>query len=350
MSTGPARQGKSMQNEGSSLRPVIHARVLLGILNAANIGVSHRAGLLDREGLTAGDLHGLDAVVPLASYMRILDRLADDLAQPMLGLDLSDRMGPELVGAIGYVFLFSPSLDAAITSFSESVFSVQGVTALSYAQTPEPMVTYAIFDEGLQPRRQDVEFSIGYVHRLIKLYLGGPYSPREVHFEHPAQGKRSRYERIFGCPVYFEQAANALILNAEEKERRGLNHDPHLVSILKHYMQLARAGESGPGSLARDVDQLLSGLMETGNLSCRLVAARLGMSEESLRRRLKREDRSFRDILRRKRIALARRYLSETDLGILQIAQRAGYAETASFTRAFVLETGMTPTQFRRQT
>ena len=338
-----------MQDDGSSLRPVIHARVLLGILNAVNISAGHRASLLDREGLSAGDLRGLDAAVPLISYMRILDRLAADLAQPTLGLDLSDRMGPELVGAIGYVFLFSPSLDAAITAFSESVFSIQGVTALTYARPPLPVVTYTISDDALQPRRQDVEFSIGYVHRLIKLYLGGLYSPREVHFEHPPQGPRAHYERIFGCPVYFEQTANALVLNAEEKERRGLNHDPHLVAILNHYMQLARPGEAGPDSLAREVDQLLSGLVEAGNASCRLVAARLGMSEETLRRRLKRENSSFRDILRRKRIALARRYLSETSLGVLQIAQRAGYAETASFTRAFVLETGMTPTQFRRQ-
>jgi len=339
-----------MRDDGSSLRPVIHARVVLGILNAVDISASHRASLLDREGLTASDLRGLDATVPLVSYMRIFDRLAGDLAQPTLGLDLSNRMGPELVGAIGYVFLFSPSLDAAITAFSESVFSIQGVTALKYSCAPLPVVTYTVSDDALQPRRQDVEFSIGYIHRLIKLYLGGHYSPKEVYFEHPAQGTRSHYDRIFGCPVYFDQATNAIVLNAEEKERRGLNHDPHLTSILRHYMQLARPGEPGPDSLAKDVDQALSGLLEVGNVSCRLVAARLGISEETLRRRLKRENISFREILRRKRIALARRYLSETDLGILQIAQRAGYAETASFTRAFAFETGMTPTQFRRQT
>jgi AraC-like DNA-binding protein len=113
-------------------------------------------------------------------------------------------------------------------------------------------------------------------------------------------------------------------------------------------MQLARSGEPVPGNLAKEVDQLLSGLVEAGNASCRLVAARLGMSEETLRRRLKREGASFREILRRKRMALARRRLRETDLSILQIALRAGYAETASFTRAFADETGMTPTQFRR--
>jgi AraC-like DNA-binding protein len=78
------------------------------------------------------------------------------------------------------------------------------------------------------------------------------------------------------------------------------------------------------------------------------VAARLGMSEETLRRKLRREGVSFRTMLRQRRCALATRYLQETNLSIIQVAQLCGYAETASFTRAFVHETGMTPSQARR--
>lgn len=333
---------------GSSLRPIIHARVLTSILNAVDIRATRRTSLLDSEGLSASDLEGPDAVVPLIGYMRILDRLAQEVGSVTLGLDLSDRMGPELVGAIGHIFLLSPSLDAAISAFSESVFSIQGVTALKYSRAPQPMVSYTISDDRVQPRRHDVEFSLGYVHRLIKLYLRDHYAPHEVYFGHPCPGSRARYERVFGCPVYFEQATNALVLREEDRHRRGANHDPHLVAILEHYMRLAHPGGHEPGSIAHQVDQLLSGLIDRGDASCRLVAARLGLSEETLRRRLKRENTCFRSILRRKRCAVARRHLRETSLSILQIAQRVGYAETASFTRAFALEAGMTPSQFRK--
>jgi AraC-like DNA-binding protein len=82
---------------------------------------------------------------------------------------------------------------------------------------------------------------------------------------------------------------------------------------------------------------------------CRLVAARLGLTEETLRRRLRQEGASYRQLLRRRRCAIAARYLVETNLGILQVAQQAGYGETASFTRAFLAETGMTPSDFRQK-
>jgi len=41
--------------------------------------------------------------------------------------------------------------------------------------------------------------------------------------------------------------------------------------------------------------------------------------------------------------------LSETDMSILQVSQKSGYSETASFSRVFLQETGRTPTMYRKQ-
>lgn len=336
--------------EGAALpRPVIHARVLRAILDAVPIDTFRRSQLLDREGLVATDLQGADASVPLVSYLRLFDRLSQVLERPTLGLDLSVRLGPELVGAVGYAFLHSPTLDSAISAFADAVFSIQGVTALQYGRAPIPIVRYVISDDRLHPRRQDVEFSLGYVHALIRRFVGEDFTLQEVHFEHPPAAARVRYEEVFGCPVYFEQPGNALILRRDDLLRRGRMHDPHLVAILQHYMKLARPDDLSPRTVAQEVDEMLAGMIETGNASCRLVAARLGVSEDTLRRRLARENTSFRQLLRRRRCAIASRYLIETDLSILQVSQLAGYAETACMTRAFLTETGQTPTDFRRQ-
>jgi len=328
--------------------PVVGGRVLHMVLDAAGIELLERADLLDSVGLRGRDLLDVGSAIPLISYMRLLDLMSDRMGNPALGLDLSDRMGPELIGAAGYVFLASPTLDAAITAFSQSVFSIQGVTELRYRRGPEPVVRYTVSDERMQPRRHDVEFSLGYVHRLIKMFLREPYAPNAVHFEHPRIGPLARYERMFGCPVHFDQPVNAILLNPKDPQRHGAQHDPHLIAILEHYMTLAHpAGSHGLGT-ADQVDQMLSNAVTIGKTTCRLVAARMGVSEETLRRRMRRENSSFRMMLRAKRSAMAERLLRETDLSILEIAQRAGYAETASFSRAFKSETGQTPSQFRR--
>lgn len=329
-------------------RPVIHARVLTAIFDAAAIRPALRTELLDREGMRSKDLLGPEASIPLASYMRLFDRLAHLLGQPTLGLDLGLRMGPELIGALGYAFIHSATLDAAIEAFANAVFSIQGVTTLSYERAAEPRVRYTIFDDRLHPRRQDVEFSLAYVQALICRFLGRDHAPQEVHFEHPCAGARRHYDAMFGCPVYFEQPRNALVLTPEVVATSGRTHDPHLVSILQHALERGRADAEPGNALARAVDHLLPGMIDTGDISCRLVAARLGMSEDTLRRKLRREGTSFRAMLRQRRCALAMRHLQETGLSILQIAHSCGYAETASFTRAFVEETGMTPSEARR--
>lgn len=330
-------------------RPVIHARVLTAIFDAAAIRPALRTELLDTEGMRGSDLLGPEASIPLASYMRLFDRLAHRLDRPTLGLDLASHMGPELIGALGYAFMHSATLDAAIEAFAESVFSIQGVTTLSYDRTADPLVRYTIFDDRLHPRRQDVEFSLAYVHALIRRFLGRDHAPREVHFQHPRAGPLRHYDAVFGCPVYFEQPGNALVLDRDVMAAPGRMHDPHLVSILRHALERGRAATEPRDEISRAVDRLLPDMIEAGDTSCRLVAARLGMSEEALRRRLRREGTSFRTMLRQRRCALATRYLQETGLSILQIAQLSGYAETASFTRAFVEDTGMTPSEARRR-
>jgi len=331
---------------GFSAPAAIQAKVFAGILNATGLDGRGRSALLATEGLREADLAGFAATIPLGAYARMFDRLASLLGNPTLGLDIAHRVGPGLVGAIGYVFLYSPSLGAAIQSFSESVFSIQGVTRLSFERGPPPTLAYVIADETIHPRRHDVEFSLGYVHALIRAYLGDKWTPREVHFEHVRIGDRSKYDSVFGCPVYFEQDRNAMVLDPQDLERGAASADPNLVAILKHYIELV-GDRQAVTTLTESINQVLSGLIETQPVPMSKVAAHLGVSEETLRRRLREEGTSFRDIVRRKRIAIARRYLLETRMSVLQVAQRVGYGETASFTRAFIAETGTSPLRFR---
>ena len=77
------------------------------------------------------------------------------------------------------------------------------------------------------------------------------------------------------------------------------------------------------------------------------VAQRLAMSTRTLSRKLSDEGVAFTEILEETRAALARRYLTEHDLPISEIAWLLGYAEVSSLTHAFKRWTGMTPRQFR---
>jgi len=80
-----------------------------------------------------------------------------------------------------------------------------------------------------------------------------------------------------------------------------------------------------------------------------LVAAKVGMGQRTLARRLAAECSSFAMILTDTRSALADRYLADRTLAILQIAWLLGYADVSAFTHAFQRWTGLTPRAARAQ-
>jgi AraC-like DNA-binding protein len=77
------------------------------------------------------------------------------------------------------------------------------------------------------------------------------------------------------------------------------------------------------------------------------VALAVGMSAKTLERRLADKGRTFSGLIDEIRSGLAKRYLSETDFRLEQIAYLTGYSEPAALVRAFKRWTGTTPMKYR---
>lgn len=77
------------------------------------------------------------------------------------------------------------------------------------------------------------------------------------------------------------------------------------------------------------------------------VAARLHLSERSLRRRLAEEGTSYRALVEEVREQLATELLITSGLPVERVARQLGYAETASFTHAFRRWKGVSPRAYR---
>jgi AraC-like DNA-binding protein len=71
------------------------------------------------------------------------------------------------------------------------------------------------------------------------------------------------------------------------------------------------------------------------------------MSERTLRRRLAEEETSYRDLLDEVRSHLAREYLRDTPLTVVDIASLLGFEDVANFRRAFRRWTGLAPQKYR---
>ena len=77
------------------------------------------------------------------------------------------------------------------------------------------------------------------------------------------------------------------------------------------------------------------------------VARQLGMSEATLRRRLEREDTSFRRVLQEVRMGRALVLLQSSELSVVQVALEVGYDSVSQFTARFRRHFGQSPRELR---
>ncbi|MFC9897964.1 AraC family transcriptional regulator [Nocardia sp. NPDC127579] len=169
---------------------------------------------------------------------------------------------------------------------------------------------------------------------------------RRVSFRHAAPADTARYRTVFGVEPVFGAVADAVVFDAAvldaalpraTERARGVCH-----RLCRELLASHRA-RSGVGGAVRDL--LIRNPGEIPDQSA--VATALFMSARTLSRRLSEEGTSFRALLDEVRQVLAEELLTHTDLTTEQIAARLGYAEAASFIRAFRRWNQCPPQEYR---
>lgn len=304
---------------------------------------------LARFGITAGNLQDIHGQVNLRSFVRLFEWLAVELQDPWLGLRLSQRAGPHALGALGYLFLCSRSLETAFQLASRYLRANQTASKLQIAIADRLVrIRYEIDDDTIAPRRQDSEYSTGITWRYMKLLTRNQCHLTQVNFEHEhPRGQTSIYGRIFDAPVIFGQGSNEIVLPVEDYRRCHEGLDPHLFPILEDHIANTLAQSELPRTFAEAVDALITEDVLGRGASAALIAGKLKVSTVTLHRRLRSEGSRFKDRVESRRKLVAERLLYHGNLPIATISRRLGFSESATFTRACRRWFGMTPRDLR---
>lgn len=195
-----------------------------------------------------------------------------------------------------------------------------------------------------------VEDMLGSIVSGTRWVTGQALPLREIRCAYPQPTHAQAYAHYFSCPVIFNSKHtqvrfDAAFLNTPLPMASSNVVRIHLEQCKKRLLQ------DGPSVQDRWVHQIRLHISQTvsENPSLEDCAAALSMSPRTLRRKLQQCGLSYQKILDEVRLNLACSYLHNTRLSVEAIAERVGFGEPTSFTRAFKRWTGSGPLAYRQQ-
>lgn len=328
-----------------SMVSTVVVRGLVDRLNDRNLPVSQ---LLAAAEIKPAHLDDPSGFVPFRSYVELFEAAAEVMRDPLIGIAVATDAGPEALGALGFLFLNSSTLGEGLDKLCRYVAAVQDATDHAVESDGElASIIYQIRDDRIAARRQDAEYSLGVIIHLIRSYAAGRCRPVEVHLEHAPQVDHRRYEALFGCPVYFRQTRNAVIIEARHLDISSAERNDVLGEILEKQVRERAAARSTTSSICDHVNLALTPTSIREKVNAERVARKMHVSPSTLYRRLQSEQQSFQRLLDSRREALAKRLLADSVMSVAEVASALGYSENASFTRAFRRWTSVSPRQYR---
>jgi len=308
------------------------------------------ARLLAKAGLDQRSLAAENARVPFEKAATFFELAAAACDDDCLGLRFAQGRDLRDMGLLGYVGLSSPCVEDALKNGVRyrRVFSdAWDADIRNLRQTGRLRWWYRL--PPTTELRQHREFSAANIIQAVRKATGREVHPRSVTFRHPRSGNLAEFERFFGCAVRFGEGENTVTFKLADLDLPLLGADSRLLMILKRYCEdvLARH-EERPPALLEQVERLIADHLSKGDARVEVIAGELGLSTRTFARRLAALDTSFNAVLENLRGALARRYLTESDLSLSEIAFLLGYSEVSAFATAFKRWTGKTPGQVRR--
>ncbi len=191
------------------------------------------------------------------------------------------------------------------------------------------------------------EYGLARALSLARRESGLPLRPALVFFAHARPPDLAPLARFFAAADYaFGADSSGFVLPREALDAPVLAADPRLLATALDLAESALGARPAARAAAALVGERLRALLPHASLEA--VAGALKMSPRTLQRRLEQEGTRFAEVLDGVRQELARSLVKDPALPLGEIAYRLGFADLATFSRAFKRWTGSPPGTFRR--
>lgn len=328
----------------------IEAGIARGLMKFAISRGASPAALAERSGLDPKDLEDPDSRVPLPRYVAMMRAAKALTGDPALALHYAEHVDFSEISVVGLLANASETMEEAFAQMNrygriavewdgegdrfQMAREKDGVWVTDTRRNPNdfPELTETTFGRMCWGPRQFgvAEFAL------------------EVQVTHADPGYRDEYERIFGAPVTFGACRNAIRINEVWTRHRVAAYPRYVFGVLSDRANALLKSLEASTSVRARVESLLLPVLHKGEASMDRIASQMGLSRQTLFRKLKAEGVTFEQVLDELRCRLALDYLSGKKVSVNETAYLVGFSEPAAFSRAFKRWTGESPGQHRR--
>lgn len=299
--------------------------------------------------VTAADLEDPGAEVQTRDELRVLANVR--AARPgytELGLDAGSRCTSRDFGMIGLLMQCGETFGATLTR-SILFQDLCHPLPLSTQQREDTTLVLTLdpsqFDAALQPYLIDQQLAA--VSAIWTELVGRPLRARALELTQPPAPHADRYGEMYHVRPRFRAPANRIVFDTHPfDEPLPLAAHAEVIERLENECRAILRGRHthvGTAGLVRGQLERASDRVPTLDA----VAEALNMAPRTLRRALRAEGTSFRELEAETRLGSAVHLLETTSLPLTVISARLGYSNMPAFCFAFKRWTGQSPGAFR---
>ncbi|HLL00907.1 MAG TPA: AraC family transcriptional regulator [Myxococcaceae bacterium] len=306
------------------------------VLRYATVQGMNKDRLLEAAGLEEAQLASPDLRVRREQDLRLWASVESGLKDDAMGLRLGQAATTCCLGLVGFAMRSCSTLGEGLELFMElhPLIRDWGRAELLVSPSSVTLRAIAAASDGRWTRSM-AEAVLSTEVVLSDEWLGRKTPVKEVHFQHERPRELHLYEQIFGCPVYFGQEYNELVLHREAMEVPLLRPEPGLREYLVELGRV-RLGSLSQARAVAEVQATLDECLRQEHIAPKVeqVARRLCTSVRSLQRSLQQQNLTYQELVDQARHRWAMELLQSPGMTMGQVSSELGFSDPRAFRRA----------------
>jgi len=285
--------------------------------------------------------------IPLETFTNMFERGEKLSGDVNIGLHVGERIKTGHYGVLGYSVMSCTTLDEALHRHLRYQNLVSDIGCAKLSTHGEE--TILAWDTGhIPPSRHVAEHNLAGWLTYAQWIGGFENKPLWIAFQHEQPASVEEHQRLFDCPVKFNQNKTAIAFPTFFLGLPLSQKDPVIRDMMDKHAERLLSKQNQGENFVKDVQSFIRDSLEKDQHDLENVAQHFGMSGRTLQRKLKEHDLTHQELLDATREELAIQHIQDPRIDLSELAFLLGFAEQSSFQRAFKRWTSCSPGKYRK--